>query len=156
MSSPAEAARHHAGLIAASLSLGAGVLLGISIRINATLGMYVGPLEATFVVHLVGTVFAVMLLRHRLNRSFARRAWSRPRYELAGGVLGVMMVFIANIIVPVLGTALAVSLFIMADLFFSSLADHFGWFDFRRIRISWRRVLGLLLVAIGVLLVRWG
>ncbi len=156
MPSVAEALRHHTGPVAASLSLGAGVLLGFSIRINATLGVYVGPMEATFVIHLVGTGFAVALLHRRLNRSFARLTWSRPRYELLGGVFGVVMVLIANLIVPVLGTALAVSLFVAADLLFSSLADHFGWFGFRRIRLSWRRAPGLLLVAGGGLLLRWG
>ena len=155
MASPRTHRERFSVSIAVLVSLGAGVLLGFAIRINATLGTYVGALEATFVVHLVGTVFAVALLRTRLDGRFARRLIRRPSHELSGGLLGVGMVLIANVVVPALGTALAVSLFIGADLFFSCFADHFGWFGVRRIRISWQRVGGLMLALAGILLILW-
>lgn len=140
----------------ALMSLGAGVVLAFAIRINATLGAYVGPLEATFVVHLVGTLFALVLLVRRLNRPLLHALRSRPRYELSGGLFGVAMVLIANLVVPHLGMALSVGIFVASDLFFSSLTDHFGWLGFQRIPFSWRRLLGLALAVAGVLLVRWG
>jgi transporter family-2 protein len=73
-----------------------------------------------------------------------------------GGVIGVVIVLLANLTVPQLGVALAVSLFIAADLFVSSLSDHFGWLGLRRIRVSPQRIIGLLIVLAGVLLVRFG
>ena len=133
-------------------SAGAGVLLGLIVRINATLGVYVGVLEATFVIHLVGTLFALCLLATRINRAFLVQLNRGPRYQLLGGLLGVLMVLLANLTVPRLGVALAVSLFIAADLFLSSMADHLGLFGLPRFRFSARRLLGLLLVMAGVLL----
>ena len=143
-------------LLPLGISLGAGVILAFAIRINATLGAYVGPLEATFVIHLVGTVFAVVLLGRRLNAVFLDRLRQRPRYELSGGLFGVLMVLVANLVVPHLGMALSVGIFVASDLLFSSITDHFGWLGFPRIRLSLRRMMGLALAVAGLLLVRWG
>jgi len=79
-----------------------------------------------------------------------------PGYAFAGGALGVVIVMLANVVVPVLGVALTLSLSVAANLSFSTLSDHFGWFGLPAFRVSTRRVLGLLLVLVGVLLVAFG
>lgn len=142
--------------VAVLVSIAGGLLLGVAIRLNATLGEYVGVLESSFIVHLTGTLFALLLVGARLNRSVWGMLRRSPRHELTGGIIGVVMVLLANITVPQLGVALAVSLFVAADLFFSSVSDHFGWLGLPQIRVSPQRVIGLLLVLAGVLLVRFG
>jgi transporter family-2 protein len=142
--------------VAVLVSIAAGLLLGVAIRLNATLGEYVGVLESSFIVHLTGTAFALLLVGARLNRSVWATLRRTPRHELTGGMIGVVMVLLANVTVPQLGVALAVSLFVAADLFFSSVSDHFGWLGLPQIRVSPQRVIGLLLVLVGVLLVRFG
>jgi transporter family-2 protein len=142
--------------VAVLVSIAAGLLLGVAIRLNATLGEYVGVLESSFIVHLTGTAFALLLVGARLNRSVWKMLRRTPRHELTGGIIGVLMVLLANVTVPQLGVALAVSLFVAADLFFSSVSDHFGWLGLPQIRVSPQRVVGLLLVLAGVLLVRFG
>lgn len=142
--------------IAVLLSIASGVLVGFTVRINATLGEYVGALESSFIVHLTGTAFALLLVGTRLKRPFWAMLRRGPSRELVGGIIGVTMVLLANLAVPQLGVALAVSLFVAADLFVSSLSDHFGWLGLRQIRASPQRVIGLLIVLAGVLLVRFG
>ncbi len=142
--------------IAILVSIASGVLVAFAVRINATLGAYVGPLESSFIVHLTGTAFALLFVGLRLQRPFWTKLRRGPKRELMGGVIGVVIVLLANLTVPQLGVALAVSLFIAADLFVSSLSDHFGWLGLRRIPVSPRRVIGLLIVFAGVLLVRFG
>lgn len=138
------------------VSIASGVLVGFTVRINATLGEYVGALESSFIVHLTGTAFALLLVGTRLKRPFWTMLRRGPSRELVGGIIGVIMVLLANLAVPQLGVALAVSLFVAADLFVSSLSDHFGWLGLRQIRASPQRVIGLLIVLAGVLLVRFG
>lgn len=142
--------------VAVLVSIAGGLLLGVTVRINATLGEYVGVLEGSFIVHLTGTAFALLLVGARLDGSVWETLRRSPRHELTGGIIGVVMVLLANVTVPQLGVALAVSLFVAADLFFSSVSDHFGWLGLPQIRVSRRRVVGLLLVLAGVLLVRFG
>lgn len=142
--------------LAVLMSIASGVLVGFAVRLNATLGEYVGALESSFIVHLTGTAFALLLVSWRLNRPFWTMLRRGPKRELMGGVIGVVIVLLANLAVPQLGVALAVSLFITADLFVSSLSDHFGWLGLRQIRVSPQRIIGLLVVLTGVLLVRFG
>lgn len=143
-------------LLSVLVSMLAGGLLSVIVRVNATLGAQIGELEATFVVHLVGTGFAVLVTLPWLGRAFwttvARRSWT----ELSGGVISVGMVLVSNYVVPVLGTALAVSLTVAADLFFSTVSDQRGWMDLIRVRLSPRRLVGLVLALAGVLLIQWG
>jgi len=141
---------------AVAVSAAAGVLVGVLVRINATLGTQIGTLEATFVIHGIGTGFALLLVLPWLRRSFWRRLAAAPSYEWTGGVLSVAMVLLANLVVPVLGMALAVSLFIAADLVFSSVTDRFGWLGLPQVALSGQRILGLVLVLVGVLLIHWG
>jgi len=138
------------------VSVAAGLMLSIIVRVNATLGTRIGEIEATFVVHLIGTGVALLVTLPWLGAAFWTRLTQRPWREFSGGLLSVAMVLIANLAVPHLGTALAVSLFVAGDLFFSTVSDQAGWLDLVHIRLSPRRLLGLLLAFAGVLLVHWG
>jgi transporter family-2 protein len=131
-------------------------MLSVVVRINATLGTKIGEVEATFVVHLIGTVFALLVTLPWLGPPFWGQLSDRPWMEFSGGLLSVAMVMVANIAVPHLGTALAVSLFVAGDLFFSTVSDQAGWMDLVQIQVSARRLLGLLLAFAGVLLIHWG
>lgn len=143
-------------LLSVLVSVGAGLLLSMVVRVNATLGTRIGEIEATFVIHLVGTLFALVLVSPRLGTDFWKTLSGRPWVEFTGGVISVGMVLIANLVVPHLGTALAVSLFVAGDLFFSTLSDMRKWMGVTKIQLSWRRMAGLLLAFTGVLLVHWG
>lgn len=134
----------------------AGLMLSVVVRVNATLGTELGEIEATFVVHFVGTVFALLITLPRLGPPFWEQLSDRPWMEFSGGLLSVAMVLVANLAVPHLGTALAVSLFVAGDLFFSTVSDQVGWMDLVQIQVSARRLLGLLLAFAGVLLIHWG
>lgn len=140
-------------VLAVCTSVVAGVFVAVMIRLNATLGEHVGVLESSFVVHLVGTVFAAGIVLWRRQRLLGPAARNAPAYTYFGGVLGVALVMLANIVVPVLGIALTLSLSVAANLSFSTLSDHFGWFGLPRFRISTQRIVGLALVITGVLLV---
>lgn len=137
------------------ISCAAGVLLGFLVRVNAALGEQIGMLEATLVIHVVGTIFAALLISRRLSPAFAQRLARGPRHELAGGLFSVAMVFISNLVVSHLGVALAVSLFIVSDLLFSSVADQAGLLRLKKIPLTPRRVVGLVIAIAGVLLIRW-
>lgn len=143
-------------LLSVLVSVGAGLLLSMVVRVNATLGTRIGEIEATFVIHLVGTLFALVLVSPWLGTDFWKTLSGRPWVEFTGGVTSVGMVLIANLVVPHLGTALAVSLFVAGDLFFSTLSDMRKWMGVTKIQLSWRRMAGLLLAFTGVLLVHWG
>ncbi len=137
-------------------SVAAGLMLSVIVRINATLGTQIGELEATLVVHLVGTGFALLVTAPWLGPPFWTQLGERSWPELSGGAISVAMVVVANYVVPVLGTAVAVTLFVAGDLLFSTVSDQNGWMDVVQVRISRRRLLGLLLAFAGAVLIHWG
>jgi bacterial/archaeal transporter family-2 protein len=134
-------------------SLAAGVLLAFLIQINAVLGTHVGVLESTFIAHLVGAVTAFVIIALWLRgRMFAHFA-TTPRFLFAGGVLGVAITVIGNVVVPEVGLLTYMSLLIVLDLVLSSAADHVGLFGLSRFALSGRRVAGLALAMAGVILI---
>jgi transporter family-2 protein len=143
-------------LLAGAASAAAGVLLGVLVRVNATLGTHLGEFGATFAVHVVGTAFALLLVAPRAGRGTVQKLAEAPPFDWSGGLWSIAMVWVATVVVPQLGTALAVSLFVASDLFFSAAADAIGGRGRPRVPLSGRRVAGLALALAGVLLVRFG
>ena len=141
---------------AIAASLAAGACVAAMLRLNATLGEHVGALEGSFVVHAVGAAFATLLVLPRLSAARWRRIREAPPWLFAGGAIGVFLVLLANLVVPVLGVALTLCLSVAANLAFSTVADHFGWFGLPVFPVSTRRLLGLALVLAGVALVAFG
>lgn len=143
-------------IVAVGVSIVAGLFIATMVRLNATLGEYVGPLESSFVVHAVGTALATLLILPRVSVKRLRAIQSTPRKLFVGGVLGVTLVMVANIVVPHLGVALTLCVSVAANLAFSTVADHFGLFGLPVFPVSSRRLLGLVLVVTGVVLVAYG
>lgn len=147
-------------LMAVLVSLAAGSLVALMVRLNATLGEHIGVVASSWVVHVVGTIFAGLLWATRsMLRSKPPRAvnWSTiPWYAWTGGMLGVAIVALANLVVPVLGLALTLSVVIATSLTVSALADHFGWFGLPVQRMTWRTAFGILCIVAGVVCVTLG
>lgn len=147
-------------LTAVLISLAAGLLVALMVRLNATLGMHIGVVASSWVVHVVGTVFAGVLWSARAALSSAPVRtidWSAiPWYAWTGGVLGVAIVALANAVVPVLGLALTLSVVIATSLTISALADHFGWFGLPVQRMTWRTALGICCIVAGVVCITLG
>ena len=79
-----------------------------------------------------------------------------PWWVIIGGLIGVLVVAGGAAIVPVTGAALFFVCMIAGQLLGSVLLDHFGAFGLVVNRISWPRVLGVVLTFGGVMLVRFG
>jgi transporter family-2 protein len=143
-------------ILAVAASVVAGAFVAIMIRLNATLGEHIGVLESSFIVHLVGTAFSTLLVVPRFGWKRVRNLRATPARLFVGGALGVFIVLLANVVVPVLGIALTLSLSVAANLTFSTVADHFGWFGLPVFPVTARRLVGLALTLLGVLLVAYG
>lgn len=143
-------------LLAIVASVAAGVLLAVMMQVNASLGRLIGPLESSFVVHGVGTVFASLLVVRQLNRDFLVRAQRVPKILYSGGLYGVLLVLIANLIVPQLGMVLSVAIVLTSSLVSSVGADHAGILQPRAFPVNGRRLLGLVCAIGGLILVLKG
>jgi len=137
-----------------ALATAVGMLLPLQALINARLGQAsAGPLFASFASFLVGTlVLALALLATRTPLPEARTLAALPPWVWLGGAIGAAFVLCATVLVPKLGAAGLICLIVFGQLIGSLLFDHFGVLGDVRPVDAWR-VLGAVLVAVGVVLV---
>jgi bacterial/archaeal transporter family-2 protein len=135
-------------------ALAAGAMLPIQFGINAQLASWVGgSVRAAFVSFVVGAV-ALLVTVAVTARGWPDRAGDAPWWVWTGGLLGAFYVLGSIVTAPKLGAATLVALILAGQAVASLLVDHFGWVGFEEQPISLLRVVGVLLLAGGVALVR--
>jgi transporter family-2 protein len=134
----------------------AGLALPIQFSINAQLRTVVGsPLvAATISLFIVGaiTLFTVSLFKagFSLNKGIASAPW----WVWTGGVLGAFYVLATIILIPRIGAGTTVALVLAGQIVASVLIDHFGLINVPIHLLSMPRILGAILVIIGVVLIQ--
>ena len=71
-----------------------------------------------------------------------------------GGLFGALFILMAVVATPVLGAALMLASSIVGQLGAALLIDHYGLFGATVIRITPTRVMGVVLLGLGVILIR--
>ncbi|MBI4126191.1 MAG: DMT family transporter [Deltaproteobacteria bacterium] len=129
-----------------------GGFLMLSQLLNAGLGLRIGPFGGSLVNHVAGALFGGLLLVVGFGAGHFVFSGVPVLYFL-GGCIGVFIVALFNYSVPLVGAAFMSVLWTSAQLFVSSLIDHFGWLGSEPIPISASRLVGVGLLALGAYLV---
>ncbi|GAB4373245.1 MAG: hypothetical protein OHK0021_15430 [Bryobacter sp.] len=79
-----------------------------------------------------------------------------PWYYWTGGLMGTLIVSSGLVIAPRIGAATFIGVLIAGQLVGSMALDHFGFLGFPVIRLSAGRILGAVLLLLGVYLIRRG
>lgn len=140
--------------LAVLLGAAAGCLVGMQAPINARLGRTVGAVQAASFSFLLGT-FALVSISFVLRGGLGTlgRIGQVPWWALVGGLLGAIYVFIALEAVRTLGASGLTAVVITGQLTISVLIDRFGLLGVARNSIGPQRIIGLVLLLIGVTLV---
>ena len=135
-------------------ALAAGAMLPIQFGINAQLATWVGgsvrAALVSFVVGALGLLVAVLIAA----RGWPERAGDAPWWVWIGGLLGAFYVLGSIVTAPKLGAVTLVALILAGQALASLAVDHFGWVGFEEQPITLLRVVGMLVLAGGVVLVR--
>jgi transporter family-2 protein len=136
------------------LTVFAGGLIALQAPINSILGKSVGTFAAASVSFIVGTI-ALVLITVLVGGGFGDVGEARnlPWYYLSGGVLGAVYVTTALVAVRSLGAGGVVAATIAGQLTLSLVIDQLGILGVDRQPITWERVLGVVLLALGTLLI---
>ncbi|MFO7983074.1 MAG: DMT family transporter [Desulfuromonadales bacterium] len=139
------------------IALIAGFIVPTQAGINAQLSIWTrSPVLAATISFAVGTVaLVVYAIIMRIPLPDWSRASDHPWWIWTGGVLGAFFVTATIMLAPKLGAALMVVLVLAGQLIASLILDHFGWLGFPVQEISAGRIFGIVLVAFGVILVRF-
>ena len=136
------------------LTVVAGGLIAMQAPINSMLGKSVGTFAAASVSFVVGTV-ALVLITVLVGGGFGDlgEAQHLSWYYLIGGVLGAVYVTTALVAVRELGAGGVTAATIAGQLTLSLVIDQFGILGVDERTITWDRVLGVLLLAVGTVLI---
>jgi len=141
------------GLFAILGAITVGLAIGFQAPMNAALGKLTDPKIAALWNFILGGILILLVNLIFGNIKDLSMLKVIPWYYLLGGVLGFIVVNGSILVVPVLGTGLALSLVVSAQLLAGMAIDHFGLFGVRQIPIDWQRMLGLFLLIAGVRLI---
>jgi bacterial/archaeal transporter family-2 protein len=136
------------------LTVVAGGLIALQAPINSMLGKSVGTFAAASVSFIVGTV-ALVVITLLVGGGFGDIGEARHLswYYLMGGVLGAVYVTTALVAVRELGAGGVTAATIAGQLTLSLVIDQLGVLGVDERTITWDRVLGVLLLAVGTLLI---
>jgi bacterial/archaeal transporter family-2 protein len=126
-----------------------GITMAIQGTLNSLLSQKTSLLSATFIVHIIGTIVALIaLLTYRipiLNLQWASVPW----YLYLGGVLSVVIVGLVAVSIPKIGVCNATTAIIIGQVSTAVLIDHFGWFGTNRLPWNYWQFVGIFLFAAG-------
>jgi transporter family-2 protein len=135
-------------------SILAGILVSIQGVFNTRVSERVGQWETTSIVHLSGFVFSLLIVFLFGKGNIGKIGEVNPLY-LLGGVFGVMIVFSVIQGITLLGTTFAVAILLITQLLISALIDYFGLFGTQAVRFDLTKVLGLMVMILGIVIFKW-
>ncbi len=130
-----------------------GLVLPMSIKMNEVLSRSVGSVAASASVHLTGAMFVGLLVLPFLGRDWMSGVARAPWWSFLGGVVGSLLVVLANRAVGVVGVATFTAVSVAAQLVISGIMDHYGLLGSELRAMSGGRVLGIALLVGGAVLV---
>lgn len=137
------------------LSILVGFSLASQAGINAQLRLALSsPIQAAFISFFIGTIILGIIVFIQGEPWFQPNTLpSIPWWAWLGGVLGAFNIAMSIYLAPKLG-ALVLAISIVCGQVIASLAlDQQGWFGYPKIEITVNRVIGALLLIVGLLLV---
>ncbi len=136
------------------LTLGIGIAMSLQTAINTQLRDYLySPVQAAFLSFLIGTLLlAAMVMFQSEQKPSIGQLSQVPWFLWLGGFLGVYAISISIYTAPKMGFLTFSGLAIFGQLLMSMLLDHFGWLGTAKTPINWQRLLGGIIIFLGVLL----
>jgi transporter family-2 protein len=140
--------------LAILLAVAAGCFVGLQAPVNARLGRQVGALQAATVSFTIGTL-ALILVASLFSGGLSGigSATRVPWWALVGGILGAFYVTVALVTVRTLGLSSLTAIVVTGQLAIAVVVDRFGLLGIARQNIDVSRIVGLVLLVVGVVLV---
>jgi len=130
------------------IGLAGGIAVGLQSPLSSMLSQRLGVLESVFIVHLGGALVALiplLILGSRLGQ------WrSVPWYTLTAGAFGLVVIASVSYMIPRVGIAAAITAIVAGQLLVGTILDHYALLGSAGRPLDLTRVLGLIIVMVGV------
>lgn len=78
-----------------------------------------------------------------------------PKYMLLGGAIGAFITYMVIKSMEMLGPAKAVMLIVIAQLIVAYVIELLGWFGVEKQPLEWRKVIGMIIAILGIVIFKW-
>jgi bacterial/archaeal transporter family-2 protein len=130
----------------------AGMSLSIEAAIGGALGERIGELESTYYIFIIGAM-ATFLVTLFFGKGNLKQIFTVPRWNLTGGLLGVVYLGLLVISVTLIGVGVSVTAVIVGQIVMSIVIEHFGLLGAQRIRLNANRIIAVGLLAVSFILI---
>lgn len=133
----------------------AGSVLPIQAGLNARLGKEIAsPVWAVFVSFVIGAITTLAYILVTRNAVAFESFKLASKWVWLAGAFGAFYVAVVVLALPRLGAALTFGLVVAGQLGLSLILDHFNFLVHQQHSINLFRILGMLLIIMGVVLIR--
>jgi bacterial/archaeal transporter family-2 protein len=141
------------------VAMGAGVAIGLQGLLTSLTGQEAGhPLRAGVAIHFTGLIVGVVML---LAMNFFAPPDAKPfvfspqffLFAFLAGTAGMCILIGISTSFPIIGLGAGQAAAIFAQMLVGLIVDYYGWAGTEPIPLDWRRVLGLLVLAVGIWLI---
>jgi transporter family-2 protein len=138
---------------AVGLAVLAGLAGSVQIAVMGRLGERIGVVEALAFAQLLTVVLVVaILLVARRSLDGIGAGFREPVWLWSGALMSALIVFTITFAAPRIGTTATIGILIAGQLAMGVAIDRWGLFGLDRIEISWPRLVGVALLAVGAAL----
>ncbi len=139
-------------LLVVIMGLLGGVAVGLQGPLSSLMSDRLGLMESIFIIHIGGAILiGVPLLVHSGGNLAQWR--SVPWYALLAGGFGLVVISAVSFAIPRIGVAATVTLILAGQMLVSAAADQFGWLGADTRPIDLTRLVGILVLFLGVWLI---
>lgn len=141
-------------LVVILIGLIGGIAIGFQAPLSSLMSQRIGTLESVFIVHLGGALASIIPLAMQGGGKLAN--WRIvPWYALGAGLFGLVVIGAISYTIPRLGVAATIILTVAGQLLIGLALDHFGFLGTALRPFELSRLLGVIVVFVGVwLLIR--
>ena len=130
------------------IGLAGGMAIGVQGPLSSVITQKLGSLESVFIIHLGGAIAALIpmaFVGSKLGQ------WKDvPWYALIAGSLGLIVITAMGYMIPRIGAAGALITLMAGQILVASILDHFGLLGMTPRVIDLQRVIGFVVVMVGV------
>lgn len=143
-------------MVTFSLAVLIGVFLPVQTAANSKLRIFVkSPYLSSMISFFIATAFLILtsLLTHSAILISSHLMAAVPWWAWLGGVVGVIGLTANILLFPVLGSVQTVIMPILGQVLMSLLIDNFGWFNVAQKPLDLLKIVGALVLIVGVILI---
>lgn len=137
-------------------ALGTGILIGIQSLLSGRAGNIIGAINTGFWTNFLGGCLGgLLILAVGSLQGFDAVKITKSAFMivLISGALGILIITGVSFSISKAGVAAGLAIIIWGQLLFGALADTYGWGGVEPIALDMRRIAGLVLMLVSVVLI---